>query len=258
VTDLTPLPSPTQTDQVVQFLGGTKLPSTDQATAFYGDEFDMMLATGRSGLFKGFYLPEQDSRHDFFALVSSSEQFAAITGQRYYPTPVQLQWGVEHGILSQGDDAVYSWLAGIAGIADAMPWAALGMNRTTYDQTQNNYRDIVEELTGSRAGADDALVRQATHERWSTTRFRQHLLDDATFQEKNPHTKWGFTYQSFQQYKRENRQAVEQRFGTGAATDANYLAALEKPLTAFSATGSTTQYQPTSSAAVGGPQSQVR
>lgn len=222
---------------LLNLLQGMNLPLTSQTSDFLVNEEDMAAASGKSGLFKGFFLPSGDSHIDFYALVSWADQFAAITGNKYYPTPEQLQWGVEHGVVSGGQDAAYRWFAGLANVTDKMPWAAQGMTQQAWSDKQQSYADIVQELAGDR-GAADSIVQQAMQGRWSQQRFRESLLNDPNFTASRGYLKWGYTYDTWQQYKRENRQQTIQRFGPGSdQSDANYLKMLEQPLTSLNTSG---------------------
>lgn len=243
---------------LLSLLQGMNLPLTSETSQFLINEEDMAAASGKSGLFKGFYLPSGDSHIDFYALVSWADQFAAITGNKYYPTPEQLQWGVEHGVVGEGQDAAFRWFSMLAGTTEKMPWAATGMTQQAWNDKQQSYADIVQELAGDR-GAAGPTVQQAMRERWSQQRFRETLLNDPNFTGGRGYLKWGYTYDTWQQYKRENRQQTIQRFGPGSDQgDANYLKMLEQPLQSVSASGGPVSVSSAATGPLASNQSAVR
>lgn len=249
-------------DAAVSALSGYGLPSggpqLGQAEQFYLDEMDAakarngadvftgwnngntngIMGTGIGGAnpFQGWGLPGSDSGNDFFQLITVAEQFASFAGNKYMPTPLQLQWAVERGMASWDTKALFGWMAGLSGIQQSMPWAANGMSATQWGQNTRQLDETAYELTGQSswqaAGLDPNLQMQAIANGWSSSEIQAHLSQDPAAMTKYGWIKYGMNYQSFQQYKTTNADELQMRYGTHF-NDTQAVQNLDKPLTSL-------------------------
>lgn len=223
--------------QYKQAVADTGLPVSEDTEAFLGDVADMEAVNGKTGLLKGWKLPPDVSTHDFWAIVSDAQSFAAITGWKYFPTPQQLVAGLRSGLVAQGSDAIYAWLAKTAGVTDTMPWAAHGQDRDKWQKTIGNYNDAYEDATGQRLSDNDPLLMQAVNGNWSTDRFTNYLSKDPALQKKYGYLAYGMDYHTWQNFKLQKKQEAISRFGANPG-DAAYMSLLQDPVHEFHDKGS--------------------
>lgn len=182
------------------------------------------------------------SQGDWMALLSTAEQWAGTVGWKYFPTAQMLN-GLYHSGIYLDQQKTLQWLSQNALPPEAqkqMPWAASGLSRQSYDQRIQSYIDSLETYTGSRDPVNSDLLHQAATENWSAQRVVDNFLNDQSFQSKYQWTKYGLTYQSFQQMKQQGstRQHIQARYGADALnSDSAYLSDLANPLMQVSAQG---------------------
>lgn len=186
-------------------------------------------------------MPQQD----WSRLLDEAEAFAANTGWETFPSAVDLYNLYKSGQWLDQQQA-NQWFTQNALTQDQrarMPWAASGLSAQAYHQRRDQYLDSLETYTGTRDAPDQGVLDQALTEGWSSQRLLDHFLNDPTFQSKYGWTKYGYTYQSFQSYKLQNRQHIISRYGAAAAgSDQSYLQDLAQPLQATLGFSSKTTY----------------
>lgn len=182
------------------------------------------------------------SQGDWMAVLSIAEQWAGTVGWKYFPTAQMLNGLYQSGAYLDQQRAT-QWLSQNAMPPEAqrqMPWAASGLSAQAYNQRIQSYIDSLETYTGSRDPVNQALLNQAATENWSPQRVVDNFLNDQSFQSKYGWTKYGFTYQSFNQYKQQasTKQHIIARYGNDALNnDSAYLSDLANPLMQVSASG---------------------
>jgi hypothetical protein len=203
---------------------------------------------------------------DFFQVLSYAEKFAQSAGWKYFPSAGEIQQIVLNGWT--GDEAgIYRTFSINAGIAQSMPWTAVGMTETAYNTQSATMNESVMALTGKgdwiSAGLDPAVQRQAMQQNWSQTQIQQFIEGNPALHSQYGYLNQGYTYDTFQQYKTTNNDKLNARYGTGY-TDANVISGLDNPLAQFNASGGAFSYnqssgqQTSSSNRVTGQQSAVR
>jgi hypothetical protein len=245
--------SAAQQKQVSNTLPGTNLPDDTAGGQFIIDEADAAKARGGGNPFQGFRLPNNVSATDYMALVSAATTFASNAGWKYFPTPVQLQWGLQHGLADLaaggtgsagvGSNALTQWFASLSGTATSIPWAANGMSKQAWDTNTNNINASVLDMTGqsswAAAGLDPTMMNEAIAQSWSQSEISDHIMQNSTLAAKYGYLAQGLTYQSFQAYKSTNQATLQSRYGNGF-TDQQAISNMQNPLTAFTAQGGAT------------------
>jgi hypothetical protein len=244
---------PSEDAQIIAGLAKTGLPDTAAAGQFILDEDDAAAARGAGNPFQGFKLPKNVSATDYMALVSAATTFASNAGWKYFPTPVQLQWGLQNGLgdlaaggsgsAGVGSNQLTQWFAYLSGTATSMPWAANGMSKQAWDTNTNNINASVLDMTGqsswAAAGLDPTMMNEAIAQSWSQGEIQDHILQNSTLANKYGYLAQGLTYQSFQAYKSTNQATLQSRYGNGF-TDSQAIQNMTSPLTAFTAQGGAT------------------
>lgn len=172
--------------------------------------------------------------------VSAAENWAATVGWKYFPSLVALYNAYQQGLYTD-PQSLASYFTNTSVVPQdrtKVPWATTGMTPQQWRDQQNSFLDAVQVYTGNRNIPNQSIFNQAMSEKWSVQRLTNTLLNDPSFQNRYGWTKYGYTYQSFQQYKLSNKNAIAQRYGAGAVnSDAAYLSDLANPLQAIHASG---------------------
>ncbi len=176
------------------------------------------------------------------ATVSSAENWASITGWKNFPSLVTLYNAMQAGVYTdpQAASAFFSQNSLTPQSNSAMPWAATGDTAQQWRDRMNSYVDSLQTYTGTTSldKTSQAAVDKAMSGRWSSQRLTNTLLNDPSFQQQYGWTKFGYSYQSFQNYKLQNSQRIGTRYGSGAtSSDAAYLSDLASPLVGISSSG---------------------
>lgn len=219
-------------------LGGG-VPQTSQGQQFLLEEEAAYAARGETFDVSGTLIPPQYAG-DFWAFYQLAEQFAANTGWRYLLTPSQLIQGLQMGFGTGDSLAAFQWMSTITGAGGTQPWAGSGLSATDYDQRVRGISDALYQLTGSSdftaAGIGGDSANMIIGQNWSQQQLQDWILKRPDLNGRYGYLKYGYTYSTFQQYKAQNAQALESRYGKGY-TDAQAIANLGAPLPQFHASG---------------------
>lgn len=216
------------------------IPTTSQGAQFELEEEAAASARGQSyaQLWAGFKIPAADAG-DFWTVYAMAETFASNTGWKYLPTPQLLLKLLASGNIDNPQQA-YAWFADVMKVNQAkMPWAALGMSSTQYNQAEANVSDSLYALTGTtdftKAGLggikSDALFNQ-----WSMTHLQNYIEQNPKLSAQYGYLRYGQNYQQFSAWKQSNSVSLQQRYGT-KYTDAQAISELASPLQSFHASG---------------------
>jgi hypothetical protein len=258
--------SPLGSQVTNQSLLNMGVPDTSQGAQFELEEQAAAAARGQSyaTLWAGFKLPAKDAG-DFWTLYSQAETFAANTGWQYLPTPQMLISMLANGFATAN---TLEQMAGFAQLTKVnttkMPWAALGMSSTQYQQAQSNVGDALFETTGKTSFAEaglSAIEGQAMTQGWSSTQLSDYIQKNPALNNQYGYLKYGQNYQQFAAWKQSNAQTLSQRYGT-KYTDQQAVQELGNPQQTFHANagtfGESVPYVTASSQLPTGRQSSVR
>lgn len=233
------------TSGLLSFLEQMGLPLTQDTITFLGNEMDLEVATGNTGLFNGWHLPAGTSANDFFEVDTSAAAFAAASGWRFFPTPQQLAQAARMGLGRATQQQQWAYFASLNPKGTAqMPWLDAGMTKQSYQDYTTKLGDIWQQYTGA-ATLDEAwaTINKAAQQNWSTQKFQQFVQTNPGTLAKYGWIKHGMTYNDFQQYKLNNKTQVAARFGAQAG-DTQFIKNLDDPLTQFNAQSSAVQAIP--------------
>lgn len=219
------------------------VPDTSQGAQFELEEQASAAARGQSytSLWAGFKLPAKDAG-DFWSLYSQAETFAANTGWQYLPTPQMLISMLNNGFATANS---LEQMAGFAQLTKVnttkMPWAALGMSSTQYQQAQSNVGDALFETTGKTSFAAaglSAIEGQAMSQGWSSQALSDYIQKNPALSQQYGYLALGQNYEQFAQWKQQNASTLQQRYGH-QYTDQQAVQELGTPLSTFHAEGGT-------------------
>lgn len=189
---------------------------------------------------------------DFTTAESWAQKFAANSNYHYMPTAAMIWNAYQSGVKSY-QEASNLWFGKLNDQQKKdVPWLQQGLDKQSYTSQRGELEATLERLTGNRdLGQIDAGM-QATlldpnNSMTREARLREHLSSKGmTWLDK----KYGYDYQSWQSYKRSNRQAVISRYGQASAdSDASYLNEIDNPLREeVSAQGGAVTYERSASA----------
>lgn len=262
--------SPTQTSAPAPVIPPSKV-STDIANTMsglgveqwggvgpqYAQDVLQMEAAGRTNVGR-ITLPPGVGPQDFLTLLSDGEAFAASAGWRYAPTAQMYDQMMQQGLFTADQSAVFQWLARVNGVSDKMPWAAAGLTHTQYNTQKESIADVIGEYAGDRNAFSD-LQQQAISNRWSSQHVIQELTNNPKYSQTSPWLKFGMTFQSFKDYKRQNKALAAQQFGPNVS-DTQFAQMYEEAAQSRRESGSAISVQQGGSNALvsRGAQSQVR
>lgn len=242
------------------------IPATSQGAQFELEEQAAAAARGQSyaALWAGFKLPAKDAG-DFWQLYSLAETFASNTGWKYLPSPKQLLAAINAGMATANQLSVFQYFAKQSGVNEQkMPWAGLGMSATQYAQSTANMGDTLYSLTGKSTFEDaglGAIADTAMFQNWTSQQIQDYIQKNPTLNKQYGYLQYGQNYTQFQNYKVQNAQSLQQRYGH-QYTDQQAISNLGDPLNSFHASGGTfgesVPYVAASSQLPTGRQSSVR
>lgn len=251
--------------QELQALGVQLTPGQDlppQQLQVLLDELDAQKAGHALGnTLSGFQFGDVASIHDFMALVSAAEKFAAVVGWKYFPPASTLKTMAQTTPTGGWDTTqinamLFNTLP--QNVQQQFPGAKYGQSQTQFLQTTATYADTMESYTGQRT-VDPALLDQAVREGWSTTQFQNYMVNNAGLQQQYGWLKYGQTFQQWKDYKLQQKQEITSRYGADAVNqDIFYLQDKENPLTRIDTRQSAVRPQDTSKGAAQSYGSQVR
>jgi hypothetical protein len=221
---------------------GYGIPATSTGAQFMLEEQAAAAARGQtaSSLWAGFSLPPSEAG-DFWQVYSWAETFAANTGWKYLPTPQLLVDLVKSGNIDN-PQAAYQWFSDVMKVNQTtMPWAALGMSSTQYNQSEANLSDSLYALTGTtdfNAAGLGSVKADALFNNWSETHLQNYIQQNPALNAKYGYLALGQNYQQFQTWKSQNAATLQQRYGH-AYTDQQAIQELGSPLSTFHAEGGT-------------------
>lgn len=170
---------------------------------------------------------------DMQELLSVAENWSALVGWKEYPTASELLQLYQSGQYTDPESA-YQWLTDRSPtLKNQFPWAQFGMNKSTYEAQKSHQTTLFEQLTGGTSFAESDLY-WAVRQGWTEADWIRQLQDRPGM----GYLKHGFNYNTWQEYKQQNRNAVVARYGEREASSTDiYLKNLENPLPSFSASG---------------------
>jgi hypothetical protein len=194
-----------------------------------------------SNTFSGFRLPSADMG-TFMGMIANVETYMANVGYnvKYMPTPVMMQYAIENG-LSGNSIALNTYFAQATGAEATQPWAAYGMNSTSYTNAMDSINQAVFETTGqanwSAAGFDPTALGYALVNGWGTTQLQNMIQQNPSLAGQYNWAQYGVSYQQLQSAKATNHAALASQFG-GNYTDQQAASSLYvNPLQQFGASG---------------------
>jgi len=200
-----------------------------QAEDQYAQDIIAMQQAGRSDPGGNIVMPPGVSGNDFMTLLSTMDNFASSAGYQYYPTASQINSLLRQGASQWNQQQVFQWLGNAEGVSSKMPWASAGMTHTQYDNAQTSLQDTMAQYTGdpNMYGelVSEALQKFGSNSGEAGTWITSQLLNNKKYSEnaKTPWLQFGDTYQSWKQYKLQNKQtAVGIYNASGNVTDAQY------------------------------------
>jgi hypothetical protein len=242
------------------------IPDTSLGGQFEGEEWAAAQARGQSWaqLWAGFKLPAKDAG-DFWTLYAAAESFAGNTSWKYLPTPQQLLSMMNSGMANDNTLQLMSYFTKITKVnTTLMPWAPMGLSSTQYSQALANVGDALYETTGQSSFATaglGAIEDQAMLQGWSSTQLSDYIQKNPTLNKQYGYLQYGQNFQQFSQWKSQNAQSLEQRYGP-KYSQAQAIQELGAPLQAFHAQGGvfgeSVPYVSASSTMPTGRQSSVR
>lgn len=186
--------------------------------------------------FDGFNFSEVSSTKDFFSLVTMAENFAAVTGYRYFPSAANiLQMAnnppAEGWTSTSVANALYQKLP--AAEQQKYPNAQVGLTRDNWLATTGQYIDKMNQLTGTTSlpiGQMNQWILDGTTPQQAYTQLQQNKWVQKTF----GWTRHNMDYNAFKQYQQDYREAIQGRYGDQAVNDPNaYINNLDNPLYKF-------------------------
>lgn len=224
-------------NQTVPVGGG--VPDTSYGQEFLLEEQAGYAARGQTFDLSGTLIPPQYAG-DFWAFYTMAQTFASNTGWRYLLTPQQLIQGLQLGYGSGNQQDAFAWMASVTGVdTNKMPWAPWGLSATQYEQNWGNATDALYQMTGSTdfvTAGMGGIMNMAMRDQWSAQRIQDYILQNPALSQRYGYLKYGYTYQSFQQYKTQNADSLKQRYGA-QWSDAQAIENIGTPAAQFHASG---------------------
>lgn len=257
----TPVPGLGMTpDQIVGQLSGMGIPDINGgAETFYENE---ALAGNAQGYkpFAGFNLPNAQAG-DFMRLMSLADSFASFAGYSHMPSPQKLlSLAEDPSFNTYSDQDIFLRFSNWSGTGATMPWAGMGLSVNDWNAKFQQYNQYAMDMTGvaswDAAGLDSDLLSNAIKNGWSESYLNQLVAQRHPAQ--YGYLAHGFNYQTWQDYKSQNANALTMRYGTGY-TNAQALSNYLNPLQQFQAsTGAVQQQSEQQTQRLSGRQSEVR
>ena len=227
------------TDTQISGLAGSPSSSVTIGGGSYSESFDptaygATIGATQGGGTHGSIAANQTGQ--FFNLVTMADQWAAATGWRYFPSSALLAEYVNNGWSGSTPEQFFADLTARMGIWN-QPWLKYGLNQNDYNNRIESLNSTLQDLIGpgadirnafsnDPAGLSAAIINNQYGSAELTRMF-------GTFSQYG-YLRHGQNYQQFQDYKSQNMDKLNQRYGVGY-TDAQAVNNLDTPLTAFAA-----------------------